>query len=52
MRVYLVDTDDFDAMNAAYVDVLQPPYPSRSTLFVGLRTGNLVEIEALALVTD
>jgi 2-iminobutanoate/2-iminopropanoate deaminase len=50
MRVYLTDPDQFDAMNEAYTQVLSAPYPSRTTVYVGLRGGALVEIDALAVL--
>jgi enamine deaminase RidA (YjgF/YER057c/UK114 family) len=37
-------------MNEAYASMLSDPYPSRTTVYVGLRPGYLVEIDALAVV--
>jgi reactive intermediate/imine deaminase len=50
IRVFLTDTDHFDEMNEAYASMLSEPYPSRTTVYVGLRNGYLVEIDALAVV--
>jgi 2-iminobutanoate/2-iminopropanoate deaminase len=50
LRVYLTDRDDFAAMNEVYGEFVTEPYPVRTTVFVGLGTGLLVEIDALAVV--
>ena len=50
VRVFLTDAAHFDEMNAAYAEVLSAPYPSRTTVYVGLRGGLLVEVDALAVV--
>ena len=50
VRVYLTDPVDFATMNEAYATMLSDPYPSRTTVYVGLRPGYLVEIDALAVV--
>jgi reactive intermediate/imine deaminase len=49
MRVFLTDTSQFDEMNAVYVDAFRAPYPARTTVYVGLPAGLLVEIDALAV---
>jgi 2-iminobutanoate/2-iminopropanoate deaminase len=49
-RVYLTDTSHFDEMNEAYASMLSEPYPSRTTVYVGLPPGYLIEIDALAVV--
>jgi reactive intermediate/imine deaminase len=49
VRVYLTDTAHFGEMNDAYASVLSEPYPSRTTVYVGLPAGYLVEIDALAV---
>jgi reactive intermediate/imine deaminase len=51
VRVYLTDPAHFAEMNEAYAQLLSEPYPSRTTVYVGLRPGLLVEIDALAVVT-
>lgn len=48
-NVYLVDMDDFAAMNAAYEAAWTPPYPARTTVGVAaLPLGARVEIELVA----
>jgi 2-iminobutanoate/2-iminopropanoate deaminase len=47
--VFLVDMDDFAAMNEVYAGVFPDPPPARSTIAVaGLPRGARVEIEAIA----
>lgn len=53
MRVYLTDTAHFAGMNAVYNEwfsALEGPYPARTTVYVGLPAGLLVEIDALAVL--
>lgn len=50
MRVYLTRREDFAEMNAVYAEYMSEPYPARTTVFVGLAEGMLVEIDALAVV--
>jgi 2-iminobutanoate/2-iminopropanoate deaminase len=50
IRVFLTDTSQFDAMNEVYADAFGAPYPARTTVYVGLPEGLLVEIDALAVV--
>jgi 2-iminobutanoate/2-iminopropanoate deaminase len=50
MRVYLTDKDHFAEMNAVYSEFVTEPFPARTTIFVGLGKGMLVEIDALAVV--
>lgn len=49
-RVYLTDVAHFAEMNAVYEEFLSAPYPARTTVYVGLPPGLLVEIDALAVV--
>jgi 2-iminobutanoate/2-iminopropanoate deaminase len=46
--VYLTDLANFEACNEEYARHLNAPYPARSTVEVGLASGLLVEIEAIA----
>jgi 2-iminobutanoate/2-iminopropanoate deaminase len=49
VNVYLVDMADFAAMNAAYAEAFDAPYPARTTVAVaGLPLGARVEIELVA----
>ncbi|MFD7658706.1 RidA family protein [Actinosynnema sp. NPDC059797] len=51
LRVYLTDTAHFAEMNEAYGKVVtEQPFPARTTVYVGLPEGLLVEIDALAVV--
>jgi 2-iminobutanoate/2-iminopropanoate deaminase len=50
--VYLANMQDFDAMNRVYASVIQPPYPARSTVEVGMPFGALVGIEVTAYRGD
>jgi reactive intermediate/imine deaminase len=52
VRVFLTDTGHFAEMNAVYAEMLHEPYPSRTTVYVGLPPGLLVEIDALAVLPD
>jgi 2-iminobutanoate/2-iminopropanoate deaminase len=52
MRVYLTDVADFPAMNEVYSTFVSPPFPARTTVYVGLPAGMLVEIDALAVLGD
>ena len=49
-RIYLTDTAHFTEMNEAYREFLTEPYPARTTVYVGLPAGLLVEIDALAVL--
>lgn len=46
--VFLTDLANFEACNEEYARHLIAPYPARSTVQVGLASGLLVEIEAVA----
>ncbi len=49
VNVYLVDVNDFAAMNAVYAGQFQPPFPSRTTIGVAsLPLGARIEIEMIA----
>jgi len=50
LRVFLTDTSHFAEMNQAYGEFVKEPYPARTTVYVGLPAGLLVEIDALAVV--
>lgn len=49
-RVYLTDVAHFAEMNAVYAEFLSAPQPARTTVYVGLPEGKLVEIDALAVL--
>jgi reactive intermediate/imine deaminase len=50
LRVYLTDVSQFAEMNDVYARVVGEPFPARTTVYVGLPPGLLVEIDALAAV--
>ncbi len=54
VRVYLTDTAHFDELNKVYGEFMAEhvtePYPARTTVYVGLPKGLLVEIDALAVL--
>ncbi len=52
VRVFLTEVDHFDAMNEVYREFFAEPFPARSTIYVGLPSGLLVEIDALAVLSD
>ena len=49
-RVYLTDTAHFGEMNAAYREFFEESFPARTTVYVGLPEGLLVEIDAMAVL--
>ena len=51
--VYLSDMSDFAAFNAVYAEVVEEPFPARSTVAAAaLPKGALVEIDAIAVRGD
>jgi reactive intermediate/imine deaminase len=50
MRVYLTESAHFAGMNDVYQEFVTVPYPGRTTVYVGLPPGMLVEIDALAVL--
>ena len=50
VRVFLTEVEHFEAMNEVYRDFFTEPYPARSTIYVGLPPGLLVEVDALAVI--
>jgi reactive intermediate/imine deaminase len=52
VRVYLTDTGHFREFNETYNQLLEEPYPARTTVYVGLPAGLLVEIDVLAVLGD
>ena len=49
-RVYLTDVAHFAEMNDAYREFFEESFPARTTVYVGLPEGLLVEIDALAVL--
>ena len=52
VRVYLTSPGDFAGMNEVYARYVSQPFPARTTVYVGLPEGMLVEIDALAVLSD
>jgi reactive intermediate/imine deaminase len=56
VRVYLTDSSHFAEFNEVYNEMFNEsatePHAARTTVFVGLAPGLLVEIDALAVVED
>ena len=52
VRVFLTDTDHFEEMNEVYTTFFSTPRPARTTVYVGLPAGLLVEIDALAVIAE
>ena len=52
VRVFLTEVEHFAEMNEVYREFFTDPYPARSTIYVGLPPGLLVEIDALAVLTN
>jgi 2-iminobutanoate/2-iminopropanoate deaminase len=52
MRVYLARAEDFAGMNEVYREFVGEPFPGRTTVYVGLPEGMLVEIDALAVLDE
>ena len=49
-RIYITQAADFAPMNEVYAKFVGEPFPCRTTVFVGLPPGMLVEIDVLAVV--
>jgi enamine deaminase RidA (YjgF/YER057c/UK114 family) len=50
LHVYLTEESHFREMNTIMSQFLTEPYPARTTVYVGLPTDMLVEVDALAVV--
>ncbi|GHE86547.1 reactive intermediate/imine deaminase [Amycolatopsis deserti] len=50
VRAYLTDTGHFAEFNEVYNELIPEPYPARTTVYVGLPKGLLVEIDLLAVL--
>jgi reactive intermediate/imine deaminase len=49
-RVYLTNVAHFNELNDAYREFFEESFPARTTVYVGLPEGLLVEIDALAVL--
>lgn len=52
LRVYLTDPAHLAEMNEAYAAAVGEPFPARTTVYMQLPPGLLVEIDALAVLDD
>jgi 2-iminobutanoate/2-iminopropanoate deaminase len=50
LHVYLTEEAHFREMNTVFGEFLSEPFPARTTVYVQLPPGMLVEIDALAVV--
>lgn len=48
--MYLTDTQYFAAMNEVYRSYFDEPFPARTTVYVTLPAGMLIEVDALAVL--
>jgi 2-iminobutanoate/2-iminopropanoate deaminase len=49
--VFLTSPEDFAAMNEVYRRVFTDPFPARTTVYVGLPPGLLIEVDAMAITS-
>jgi 2-iminobutanoate/2-iminopropanoate deaminase len=52
VNVYLTDVADFPAMNEAYAAAFSSPYPARTTVYVTLPPGMLIEADVVAVASS
>jgi reactive intermediate/imine deaminase len=52
LRVYLTDPAHLAEMNQAYAAAVGEPFPARTTVYMPLPPGLLVEVDALAVLED
>ncbi|MGR6919227.1 RidA family protein [[Actinomadura] parvosata] len=52
LRVYLTDPAHLAEMNEAYAAAVGEPFPARTTVYMLLPPGLLVEVDALAVLDD
>ncbi|MDX3398987.1 MULTISPECIES: RidA family protein [Streptomyces] len=52
LRVYLTDPAHLPELNEAYATAVGEPFPARTTVYMQLPPGLLVEIDALAVLDD
>ncbi|MEV0237670.1 Rid family hydrolase [Nonomuraea sp. NPDC050786] len=52
LRVYLTDPAHLAEMNQAYAAAVGEPFPARTTVYMPLPPGLLVEVDALAMLED
>lgn len=52
VTVYLTDTAHFAEMNVAYAAAFTHPYPARTTVYVTLPAGMVIEVDAIAIIKE
>jgi reactive intermediate/imine deaminase len=52
LRVYLTDPAHLPELNEAYAAAVGEPFPARTTVYMQLPPGLLVEVDALAVLDD
>ena len=52
VTVYLTAVEHFETMNAAYAAAFTSPYPARTTVYVTLPPGMLIEADAIAMTQE
>jgi len=50
VRLYLTDQEQISVVNQVFDDTFSEPSPARTAIFVELRPGTLIEVDALAVV--
>jgi len=50
--IYLTDSEHFAEMDSVYSECFREPYPARTTVYVGLKRGVLIEVDALAVLSS
>jgi 2-iminobutanoate/2-iminopropanoate deaminase len=51
VNVFLTDVADFAAMNEVYAATFSSPYPARTTVYVTLPPGMLIEADVVAVAS-
>ncbi|MFE3319304.1 RidA family protein [Nocardia sp. NPDC059195] len=49
VRIYLAREEDFATMNKVFDETFAPPFPARTTVWVTLPAGLLIEVDLLAV---
>jgi len=52
VNVFLTEVGDFAAMNEAYAAAFSSPYPARTTVYVTLPPGMLIEADVVAVAAS
>lgn len=52
VTVYLTSVDHFATMNSVYATVFSAPFPARTTVYVTLPAGMVIEADAIAITQE